>query len=169
MTNTGDPGPDPSPDRDRPDQTTQTSDASRHGRTQRLLLTTNDVDLLADILQPALGLIATLRIAGHNSPLNVQLDDVTTGDGQQPQLVYTRVDSHHPPAPPKPSTWPRSPNSTCGERHARLGSADCRRLITPDQKPVRRPTSSPGLSTTPSPTSATFIDARLVTDDEEHE
>jgi len=60
----------------------------------RMLLTTADVDLFAGVIRPVIGLIATLRIAGHDRPLDVHLDEVSAGDhSASPQLTFRRVDA----------------------------------------------------------------------------
>ena len=91
-------GPDPSPGRGRDDQPGQPDDTWPYERAQ-LLLTTSDVDLFAGILRPAVGLIATMRIVGHDRALDVHLDAITAGDGQRPpQVTYRRVDDALRPA-----------------------------------------------------------------------
>jgi hypothetical protein len=91
------PGRQPPPGDDHLRQTADASSARQHRRTQRLLITTNDVELLTEIVRPALGLIATLRVAGHHDTRNVWLDDIT-GEGDRPQLLYRRVDDTLQPA-----------------------------------------------------------------------
>lgn len=60
----------------------------------RMLLTTADVDLFAGVIRPVIGLIATLRIVGHDRPLDVHLDAVSAGDhSASPQLTFRRLDA----------------------------------------------------------------------------
>jgi len=57
-------------------------------------LTTTDADLFADVIRPAIGLIATLRIVGLDRPLDVHLEAVSAGDHRtSPQLTFRRVDA----------------------------------------------------------------------------
>ena len=60
----------------------------------QMLLTTTDVDLFAGILRPVVGLIATVRLVGHDHPLDVHLDDVLAGErGAPPRLSFRRVNA----------------------------------------------------------------------------
>jgi hypothetical protein len=70
------------------------SDETWRNERARMLLTTADVDLFAGIIRPVIGLIATLRIAGHDRPLDVHLDAVSAGDhSASPQLGFRRLDA----------------------------------------------------------------------------